>query len=284
MLLDENGKYVTKDDGSYVVVRENNSIFSEVRTNHSINSGLYVLVNRNLFLEEGYTDRQIDEMAIVCMAHSKSNSGVKNINSAAQWKDCFARLRAVVDKYNEDHADMPITFHEEFFTSEEDFARIASETLMIRLADVSRDSGPDAESQSGESIHVDLSTLNNQGGSVEEEMRNARVTISGEIMESILKRQIHSAEQNIVGNTAYVDEAGNFVQEITIEDGCRIPYCMQETLNDYAGELATAKEYHFTIALKFNQACDDYAKKAYDGYRISIAEKYPNVTFVYPWD
>ena len=68
---DENGNTVLMKDveGHYVMHAEDNLNFAEVRTNHSLNSSLYVLVNRSGLRTAGYTDAQIDLMAAACMAH-----------------------------------------------------------------------------------------------------------------------------------------------------------------------------------------------------------------------
>jgi hypothetical protein len=70
-IKDENGKTVFERDTNnlYKMHKEDNLNFGEVRSYHSLNSGLYVLVNRERYRAAGFTDEQIDRIAIICMAH-----------------------------------------------------------------------------------------------------------------------------------------------------------------------------------------------------------------------
>lgn len=56
--------------------------------------------------------------------------------------------------------DMELT---PFKTNEEKVSEIATETLALRIGDVSRDSGPDAKTQSRKEVHVERSRMNNEG-------------------------------------------------------------------------------------------------------------------------
>ena len=67
-------EYSKGRDGKYIIRVEDNTNFGEVRANHTLNSALNILQNRIVFNAAGYTDQQIDKMAVECMAHSKSNS------------------------------------------------------------------------------------------------------------------------------------------------------------------------------------------------------------------
>ena len=87
-LKDESGRkiYEKNADGNYVIHSESNSNFNEIRENHSLNSAIIVLENRDQYKEAGYTDEQVDKIAAECMAHSKSSSGVADLNSKEDWK------------------------------------------------------------------------------------------------------------------------------------------------------------------------------------------------------
>lgn len=112
-LKDEKGKkmFARNDDGSYLARPESDSDFDEVRSNHSLNSALNVLVNRELYREAGFTDEQIDKIAAECMAHSNSGSGVPNLNSREDWADSFDRIDSTVKAYSLDHPDAQIFFN-----------------------------------------------------------------------------------------------------------------------------------------------------------------------------
>lgn len=291
-IKDEKGKTVFERDTNnlYKMHKEDNLNFGEVRSYHSLNSGLYVLVNRERYRAAGFTDEQIDRIAIICMAHSKSTSGVRDLNSKADWKECFDRLDSVTAAWNADHANEQISFDRTpFETNDEKLGNIVSETLAIRLGDVSRDSGPDAEAQSGEKVHVDRSTINDHGGSIEEEVADASITIgeNNDPVPTVKSQQVHAGEQNICYNRTFVNLCGGVTHEITVTDGCSAPRCTQEAVNDHLGELASVKDEKFDVAVVFTQFSsedEDYFRNSWEDFRLQAAQDYPNVTVRFPWD
>ncbi len=290
-LKDESGKklYEKDADGHYKVKEESNSDFDEVRDNHSLNSAINVLADREKYKELGYSDSQIDMMAAECMAHSKSSSGVANLNSKADWSDCFDRIDATVAKYNEDHPDSPITFdRSQFESNDEKLGQLATSTLALRVGDVSRDSGPEAISQSGEKVYVDRDTLNDEGGSVKEELSGADITRgeNHEAIDSTKSRQVHTGEQNITENHTTCDANGNVNHEITVNDGNSAPKCTQDAISDHLGEFASAKGGKFNVEVKFDSPCSPESKASYEDFRKQIEgdSKYDNISITYPWD
>lgn len=230
ILKDQNGRklYEKNPDGSYVIKKESNIDYSEIRDNHTLNSAINVLSNRDLYLEAGYTNTQIDKMAAECIAHSKSNSGILDLNSKEDWSDCFDRIEAAICAYNNDHPDAKIKFDRKPFENDDKLmGSLVSESLALRLGDVSRDSGPNAETQSGEIVYVDRSTIDNHAGSVEGELKNADISIGedGENVENLKSRIIHAGEQNITNNHTFVPDNGNMTHEITVADGASAPFC-----------------------------------------------------------
>ena len=289
--VDENGKkqFIKDEDGNYIVKNEDNNNFNEVRENHSLNSAVNVLTDREKYKELGYSDSQIDMMAAECMAHSKSSSGVANLNSKSDWSDCFDRIDATVAKYNEDHSDSPITFDRtQFESNDEKLGQLATSTLALRVGDVSRDSGPEAISQSGEKVYVDRDTLNDNGGSVKEELSGADITRgeNHETIDSTKSRQVHTGEQNITENHTTCDANGNVNHEITVNDGNSAPKCTQDAISDHLGEFASAKGGYFNIEVKFDSPCSPESKASYEDFRKQIEgnSKYDNISITYPWD
>lgn len=288
LLKDENGKKVyEKDvDGNYVIHPENNN-FKEVRENHSLNSAINVLKNRDQYKEAGYTDEQVDKMAVECMAHSKSNSGVANLNSKSDWLDCFDRIDATVETHNKDHSDSPISFDRSAFENDANkLGSLASETFALRVGDVSRDSFAGAEAHSGEKVNVDRDSLNNRAGLIEGELEGAIITIGDnrDSIDSIKSRQVHAGEQNICDNHTYLGNGGSLTHEITVSDGVSAPQCTQEALRDHLGELASARDGEFDVNIEFTEPCDDYARESYEKFRDDATGKYENVSIHYPWD
>lgn len=289
-MKDENGKkmYEKDGDGNYVIHPETNSNFNEVRENHSLNSAINVLSNRDQYKDAGYSDEQVDKMAAECMAHSKSSSGVADLNSKEDWSDCFDRIDSTVDAYNKDHPDSQISFNRSNFEGDNDkLGSLASETLALRVGDVSRDSFAGAEAQSGECVHVDRSTIDNHAGSVEGELKNADITIgeNREPIDNMKSRQVHAGEQNISDNHTFVGDNGNLTHEITVADGSSAPKCTQAALGDHIGELASAKDEKFDVYIKFNKECDNDSIKSYDQFDSKMYDKYGDQIIIhYPWD
>lgn len=289
---DENGNTVLMKDaeGHYVMHAEDNLNFAEVRTNHSLNSALYVLVNRSGLRTAGYTDAQIDLMAAACMAHSKSSSGVRNLNSRADWIDCFDRIDACVAAWNANHPGEGISFDRSLFESDDAYLSVlASTSLALRIGDVSRDSGPDAEVQTGEKVHVDRETLNSRGGTVEAELEGAVITIGieNEDVPGLKGRQVHAGEQNISENHTLLGPEGFVIHEITVMDGCSAPRCTQESVNDHLGEFFSARDEQFTVRIlfvSFEDADDSFFRDSWGDYRIQAAQDYPSIEIQYSWD
>lgn len=288
-LKDDNGKkmFARNNDGSYTVKPESDSDFDEVRANHSLNSAINVLVNRELYRQAGFSDEQIDKIAAECMAHSKSSSGVLDLNSREDWSDSFDRIESTVKAYNLDHPEKQIFFSRASIVDNETmFGALVSETLALRIGDVSRDSEPDAEAQSGEIVHVDRSTLNNRAGSIAGELENADITIgdNGDQVLSEKSRQVHAGEQNIIENHTYIGVRGKLTHEITVADGSSAPLCTQEAISDHLSELGSAKDDEFDVVIIFISPCDDFAVNSYEQFRDDSAAEYINISICYPWD
>ena len=289
---DDNGKAVLAkdDDGHYVMHAEDNENFNEIRTFHSMNSALYTLVNRDRLKEAGYTDGQVDRIAVLCFSHSKSNSGIRNLCSMADWKDCFDRIDSLVIAWNNDHPDQPVSFDRTVFENDAVLmGSVASEALALRVGDVSRDSEPEAEAQSGEKVYVDRDTIDDKGGSIPEEVEDADITIgeNDDEVESEKSRQVHVGEQNIKYNRTFVNEEGGVTHEITVADGCSGPRCTQEAVNDHLGEFASAANEQFDVSIvfeKFEADDTEYFRSSWEDYRLEAAQNYPTVTLHYPWD
>ena len=282
--------YEMESDGHYRLAPLDPKNFGSVRSSHSLNSALIVLIGRDDYKESGYSDEQIDKIAAECMAHSKSHSGVSDLNSKADWQICFDRLDSLVAAYNKDHPDQAIRFDRTVFEKDDALlASLASETLCLRVGDVSRDSGPAAEAQSGENIYVDRSTVDDHGGSVEAEIANAELTI-GTDREPVFGEkdlQVHIGEQNIVENHTVLNEAGGLTHIITINDGCSGPKCTQQAIEDHLGEFYSARDEQFTMKLEFisfGAGDADFFRDSYDSFRKEMAERYPSITILCPWD
>ena len=276
----ENKKPVLDSNGNYVVEKQNPLSFNQVRENHSANSALNVLQNRNQYKEAGFSDHQVDEIAMLTYEHSKSSSGIRNLNESKSWKEGFNRMDAFVDAYNKDHPENPISYDRNYLKSRVE--AMATEGLALRVGDVSRNSGPDALAQSGEVVHVEKDTVKS-GNSYMDEIKGAVVVRGDKLVEHPKSKQVHIGEQNIVDNHTEF-KGGKLVHTITVADGNYAPYCTAEAIKDHVGEFASAKNGDFTIEVYFNEQFNDMTKSKYDTFRKLNQEKFPNVHITYPWD
>ncbi len=230
------------------------------------------------------------------MAHSKSNSGVKDLNSKSDWSGCFDKIDAAVDAYNKDHPEQPVSFDRSAFENDDKkLGQTAAAALSLRIGDVSKDSHPDAVSQSGEQIHVDRSSINDSAGNFKDEVADADIS-RGDAQENVdspKSRQVHAGEQNIIENHTVREADGAVSHEITVMDGNSAPKCTQEAITDHIGELASAPDAHFETKINFNGECSEETKASYNDYRDHMENarddqtgklKYANVSIHYPWD
>ena len=287
MYEDENGiKRFAKDaDGNFIVSKEDNGDFNQVRENHSLNSAINILADREKYKELGYTDEQVDMMAAECMAHSKSSSGVHNLNSKKDWKECFSCIDAVVQRYRDDHPGSNIDFHREYFENDDKkMGQLATSTQALRVGDVSRNSGPDAKSQSGDEVHVNRKTLNDGAGTPAGEVENADIKRGDEDISNEKSRKIHAGEQNITDNHTYCKEDGTLCHKITVNDGTSVPECTIDAITDHVKEFASGQGGNFRIEVEFDKPCSSETRQNYEYYQNRVAATYKNVEIVLPWD
>lgn len=284
---DENGvKQFAKDaDGNIIISKVDNENFNQVRENHSLNSAINILADREKYKELGYTDEQVDMMAAECMAHSKSGSGVHNLNSKKDWEECFNCIEAVADKYRADHPGSNVEFHREYFENDnKKMGQLATSTLALRVGDVSRDSGPDAKSQSGDEVHVNRKNLNDGAGTPEGEVENADIKRGDVDIIDEKSRKIHAGEQNITDNQTYCKEDGTLCHKITVKDGTSAPECTIDAITDHVKEFASGQGGYFRIEVEFDKPCSPETRQNYEYYQNRVAATYKNVEIVLPWD
>lgn len=283
---DSDGVYTKQVNGYYQMKTIDSSNYSQIRVNHGLNSAIIVLQNREGLKKIGYSDFDVDEIATICMSHFISTSGVIDLNSKHDWSECFLRINSAIYAYNSDNKTYPISFNSKSLETEEYMSILATETLAIRLGDVSRDSGPNAESQSGEIIYVDRNSFNNKGNSIESELQNAHITIgnTNTAITFLKSRQVHAGEQNIVFNDTYVGMNNALVHSITIKDGNSVPKCTQTAIYDHARVLASIPRENFYMKITFSKVCNAFSRLSYENFRNECIAKYKNVFIIYPWD
>ena len=273
----EGYKIVENSERNFVEAMD--GAFNNIRKNHSLNSALYVLEQRDVFKEMGYTDNDVNKIAMLCFTHSKSNSGVRNLESQQDWNDGIEKLKAVAKKYEADNPGTNLEF-DKYNPDKDELGELASSALALRIGDVSRDSGENAKSQSGEEVRVKRETVGeyfhnvigeNENGYITEketESRNAKVTLrneSGEVdMYNEISKGIHIGEQNIIGNRTYCeDKLYLFTHEIEINDADYAPESTISAIKEHLGELQTVPDEKFKVKIKCNRKCNQEVKELY---------------------
>ncbi len=131
----------------------------QIRDAHSLQSAIHALRDRD-FIESKAVNA--DEVALGCLLHSKSNSGVSNLSSAEQWENAVSRLKQGVDDFNKANPLEQITFDTSFIMNEdgslklEVLAELRSESLALRIGDANGHDSKSDVSQSGKDIKFDL--------------------------------------------------------------------------------------------------------------------------------
>ena len=134
------------------------------RKNHSLQSAIHVLRDREKIQSMGVNP---DEVAIICLMHSKSCSGMKNLaDGGERWLKSFEKIENEVDSYNKKHPEENITFNKKCLCNEkgeideEKLARMRSSCICIRLGDADGHDYTTNETQGGRKIEIDEKTVN----------------------------------------------------------------------------------------------------------------------------
>ena len=272
LVLDDNGKPKKAVDGY------------DIRKNHALNSAINVLSKRKELVRLG---ADIDTACLLCFAHSKSTSGIRDLSNKADWIKAFDKLDKVVDAYNAEHEDK-IYFNRDSFEKNEDLlSALTTSALAIRLGDVSRDSGKHAKSQSGGEIVVYRSTVNSLADDAPGEAQNARVyNYRTGYVKGLFSRQVHVGEQNNVLNHTLIDDSGKVFHEMTIEDGNYAPHSTFQNIEEHAGELESAPDADINIRIMFNNDVTERYKKVYNQMRQAYYDKKGNkaIKIIFEWE
>lgn len=279
-ILDKEGKVALDEKGISKKATNGN----DIRKNHALNSAINVLSQRKNLEKLG---ANVDFACLLCFAHSKSTSGVKDISRKSDWINAFDKLDRVVKVYNSENNNK-ISFNRQIFEYDEKLlSALATAALAIRLGDVSRDSGKHAKSQSGGEIVVYRSTVNSNADKAENEALNARVyNYRTGYVKGLFSRQVHVGEQNNVLNHTYIDQSGKVYHEMTIEDGNYAPYSTFQNVIEHCGELASAPDADIELHIIFNENPTEKYKTVYNKMRQSYYDENSDkaIKIIYCWN
>ena len=279
-VLDKEGNVVLDESGKPKKGSEGN----DVRKNHALNSAIILLADRNLW---AHTDLDIDAACLLCFAHSKSTSGVRDLSRKSDWRNGFDKLERTIKAYNSEHENKIYFNRDRFENNDELLSALSTAALALRLGDVSRDSGKHARSQSGGEIVVYRSTVNSFANDAPGEAQNARVyNYRTGYVKSLFSRQIHIGEQNNVLNHTLLDENDKVYHEMTIDDGNYAPYSTFQNVIEHCGELESAPDADIYISIVFNNDVKPYYKNVYDKMRQAYYDNKGSkaIKIIYEWE
>ncbi|MBP5467607.1 MAG: hypothetical protein J6Z11_00010 [Candidatus Riflebacteria bacterium] len=279
-ILDKEGKVVLDDKGKPKKATDGN----DIRKNHALNSAIVLLVDRDFWKN---SEADIDVACLLCFAHSKSTSGVRDLSRKSDWINGFDKLDRVIKAYNAEHEKKIYFNRERFENNEELLSALSTSALAIRLGDVSRDSGRHARAQNGGEIVVYKSTVNSFAGDAPGEAENARVyNYRTGFVKGLFSRQVHIGEQNNVLNHTMVDGSGKVYHEMTIDDGNYAPYCTFQNVIEHCGEIESAPDADMYINILLNNDVTPHFRKVYNQMRQAYYDQKGNkaIKIKFYWD
>jgi len=257
------------------------------RADHSLESAVHALRDREAISKAGVN---VDEVAMGCLVHSKSCSGVKNMESEAEWKAAIDRLSERVDEFNKTHPDEQIYFDSSFLLNDdgsfdkESLAKMRSEAMALRIGDANGHDCNTKTSQNGKKIEFSLEREspvdelpNDLERKIEQgiyepyfaEVQEADVRIDGKRLGNGddpdgVYRMFAVGEGNFESLSCEVEEDGTVKQVFEICDGNAFPlstqYCIEQRLEEYK----TGKPLEYTPVIKLGGNC---SAEAYESYR-----------------
>ena len=247
------------DGGRFKTYTDGNAL----RKDHSLNSAIHVLENREAIAGMGVN---VDAVALDCMGHSKSCSGVRDLTSHEQWTDCFNRIDAAVELYNDKSTwttgetfqkpseKNPRRLVEVYKFNRETLARSAAVIAALRIGDANREAAQFPYTQTGETIEVDFDSYVTPAKDWRAEIAKAKIFIVDEngTRTSLLTRGVDtngfgrmymSGEGNLSMSCEFNPKTGKIREVFKIFHGKSFPLSTQESIEERLGELDTMKKF-----------------------------------------
>ena len=258
------------DGGRFKTYTDGNAL----RKDHSLNSAIHVLENRETIAALGVN---VDAVALDCMGHSKSCSGVRDLTSWEQWTDCFNRIDAAVELYNQKFPNAQIYFDKSTWTDGETYqnnrgvevykfnretlARSAAVIAALRLGDANREAAQFPYTQTGDIIEVDFDSYVTPAKDWRAEIAKAKIFMVDEngTRTSLLTqgvdtngfgRMYMSGEGNLSMSCEFNPKTQNVREVFRIFHGKSFPLSTQECIEERLGELDTMKKFPIEAHIK----------------------------------
>lgn len=284
----DGGKFKTYTDGN------------ALRKDHSLNSAIHVLENRAYFEALGVN---VDAVALDCMGHSKSCSGVRDLTSHEQWTDCFNRIDAAVELYNQKFPAAQIYFDKSTWTdgttyqkpsaknpkqlvtiynfNREALARSAATIAALRIGDANREAAQFPYTQSGETIEIDFDSYVTPAKDWRAEIAKAKIFVTDDngnrtslLTQGVdtqgFQRMYMSGEGNLSMSCEFNPKTQNVREFFKVLHGASFPLTTQECIEERLGELDTMKKFpveaHIKIVGNFSKVEQKRITRIYEKY------------------
>ncbi|MBE8950364.1 MAG: hypothetical protein SR3Q1_07170 [Quinella sp. 3Q1] len=278
------------DGGAFKTYTDGNAL----RKDHSLNSAIHVLENRAEIAALGFN---VDAVALDCMGHSKSCSGVRDLTSHEQWTDCFNRIDEAVALYNQKFPAAQIFFDKSTWTNgdtyknkkgvevykfnRETLARSAAVIAALRLGDANREADQFPYTQTGETIEVDFDSYVTPAKDWHAEITKAKIFIVDEngARTSLLTqgvdangfgRMYMAGEDNLSMSCEFNPKTQNVREAFKILHGKSFPLSTQNCIEERLGELDTMKKFpveaHIVITGDYSKVDKKRISRIYSRY------------------
>lgn len=258
----------------------------QIRNAHPVQSAIHALRDRGSIEQ---LQISADEVALGCLLHSKSSSGVTDLSDAAQWAEAIQKLEAGVDAFNRTHPDEQIHFDRSFLLNEdgsfrqEKLAEMRSEAAALRIGDANGHDTNSRASQNGKALSFTLEAKAVEREVLREverkvktgcckpffrEIQAADVTVGEIELNNIsdpdgVSRMYAVGEGNFKSLSCEADQTGTIRQVFELCDANAFPLSTQNCIKERLGEYATARPIRYTPEIRLGSK---YTKETYDSY------------------
>ena len=275
----------------------NEGFENHFRPNHSLESAIHALRDRDSISKLGVN---ADEVALGCLVHSKSNSGLRNIASEDEWRVAVGRLRDRVNKFNQSHSDDQIYFDSSFILNKDDsfnqekLAEMRSEAIVLRIGDANGHDTNSRISQNGKAIEFTLEEKTEmdelpsdfeskfENGDYEAyfiEIQSADVEVDGVELNNAndpkgISRMFIVGEGNFQSLNCEAEDNGTIKENFELCDGNAFPLSTQHCIEERLGEYKTAQPMNYTPVVKLGNNCRDEVYESYLAFVDRIERDY----------
>lgn len=256
------------------------------RKYHSLESAIHVLRDRKQIESKGVN---ADEAAVGCLLHSKSCSGVCDLEDPSQWGAAIKGLQDRVSEYNEQHPEEQISFDSSFLLDEKgDFnqkklSEMRTECLCLRVGDGNGHDELSRISQNGKEISFDLEnyefTESDKGW--RDEIARGEVWIDGQMLDNANDpsgsgRMYNLGEGNLKKMSMESGPEGQVVQVFEVSHINSYPYCTQKCIEERLKEFTTAPSMveNYKPVIRFTGKCSREVRETYVQFRQEVYESY----------